>query len=68
NLKNEDNLLRIYEIFDIIARESYQPGRLHYISFWGAERYYQLGGVQKDLEQELKNRYPGTNIEENIKN
>ena len=39
-LDDEAQYQKIFEIFDLIARNSYQAGRQHYLSFFGAKRYY----------------------------
>jgi hypothetical protein len=40
----EANIKKIYDIFDLIARQAYIASRLHYLNFFGASRYYKYSG------------------------
>jgi len=67
NLDDESQYQKVYEIFDLIAINSWQAGRQHYLSFFGAKRYYLYSGKKEEPPSDISKKFPGTMIKENIK-
>jgi len=55
----------IFAIFSLVEQESYQPGAQHYLSFFGAQRYHEYKDIE-EADTEVKEKYPGDSIDENI--
>jgi len=66
-IEDESQFLKVYEIFDLISRQSYPGGRQHYLSFFGAKRYYTYSEKKQEPPPEVSGRFQGTEIKDNIK-
>lgn len=64
--EDESQYQRVYEVFDLIAKASYQAGRQHYLSFFGAKRYYDYSGKKEQPSLEVLGKFQGAQVKENI--
>ena len=66
-LEDESQYKKVYELFDLVAKKSYQAGRQRYLSFFGAKRYYDYSGKKEEPSQEVLGKFQGTEVKENIR-
>jgi hypothetical protein len=64
---DESQFQKVYEIFDLIAKNSFQAGRQHYLSFFGAKRYYEYTKKGEQPPSDVQSKFQGLDIRENIK-
>lgn len=66
-LEDELQYQKVYRIFDIISKASYPGTRQHYLSFFGAERYYKYSEKMGKPSPEIASKFEGKQVKENIR-
>lgn len=67
HLEDESMFSKVYEIFDTVARNSFQAGRQHYLSFFGAKRYYEYAKKAEEPSSKVQAQFQGLDVRENIR-